>query len=92
MRPAHPPPRHGPLWSEIVAFARELPAYWDELTQTAVFQDLVATADADEKIREALKQLSAGLPDAASGLLGIAGGVFGSFLSFVTLTFPALFR
>ena len=39
----------------------------------------------------ALKDLAAGLPDAASALLGIAGGVFGSVLSLVTLTFLALF-
>ena len=32
-----------------------------------------------------------GLPDAANALLGIAGGVFGSILSLVTLTFLALF-
>ena len=38
-----------------------------------------------------LKELAAGLPDAASALLGIAGGVFGTVLSLVTLTFLALF-
>ena len=32
-----------------------------------------------------------GLPDAATALLGIAGGVFGSVLSLVTLTFLSLF-
>jgi predicted PurR-regulated permease PerM len=81
----------GPLWGEITEFVRELPAFWDELTQSAAFQDIVSTAGADDKIREALKDLAAGLPDAASALLGIAGGVFGSFLSLVTLTFLALF-
>ncbi|HWM08706.1 MAG TPA: AI-2E family transporter [Solirubrobacteraceae bacterium] len=81
----------GPLWEEITEFIQSLPAYWEELTQTAVFQDLISTADADDKIAEALKDLAAGLPDAASALLGIAGGVFSSFLSMVTLTFLALF-
>ena len=38
-----------------------------------------------------LKDLANGLPDAASTLLGISGGVFGSVLSLVTLTFLALF-
>ena len=33
----------------------------------------------------------AGAPEAASALLGIAGGVFGSVLSLVTLTFLSLF-
>jgi predicted PurR-regulated permease PerM len=81
----------GPLWDEIVAFVNELPEYWDELSSSAVFEDIVATGNADEKIREALADLAAGLPEAASTLLGIAGGVFGSLLSLVTLTFLALF-
>ena len=63
----------GPLWDQIVEFINELPAFWDELTQKPVFQDLTSTANADEKIRNALKELAAGLPDAASALLGIAG-------------------
>jgi predicted PurR-regulated permease PerM len=81
----------GPLWNEIVDFVNELPAYWEELTNSAVFQDIAATANIDETVRNALRDLAAGLPDAASALLGIAGGVFGSVLSLVTLTFLALF-
>jgi predicted PurR-regulated permease PerM len=81
----------GPLWSEINEFVHALPGYWEELTQTEVFEDLVSTAGADDTIRNALRELAAGLPDAASALLGIAGGVFGTFLSLVTLTFLALF-
>ena len=81
----------GPLWDQIVDFVNELPAYWDQLTENAVFQDIVSTAGADDRIREALADLAAGLPDAASALLGVAGGIFGSFLSLVTLTFLALF-
>jgi predicted PurR-regulated permease PerM len=81
----------GPLWSEIKEFIRALPGYWDELTESDWFQSFVSTAGADDKIREALKDLAAGLPDAANALLGIAGGVFGSVLSLVTLTFLALF-
>jgi predicted PurR-regulated permease PerM len=81
----------GPLWSEIVDFVGELPAYWDQITQTEGFQTLTSTAGADDKIREALKDLAAGLPDAANTLLGVAGGVFGSFLSLVTLAFLSLF-
>jgi predicted PurR-regulated permease PerM len=81
----------GPLWEEIVEFVGELPAFWDELTQTDAFQTITSTAGADDKIRDALKDLAAGLPDAANTLLGIAGGIFGSVLSMVTLTFLALF-
>jgi predicted PurR-regulated permease PerM len=81
----------GPLWDQIKEFLESLPAFWDELQQEDWFQSLTSTAGADDKIREALKDLAAGLPDAANALLGIAGGVFGSLLSMVTLTFLSLF-
>jgi predicted PurR-regulated permease PerM len=81
----------GPVWDQIVAFVRELPAMWDELTQSAVFQDLISTGGADDTVRGWLKELAAGLPEAASALLGVAGGLFGSVLGLVTLTFLALF-
>ena len=81
----------GPVWEEIVEFFKALPAYWDELKEKPAFQDIVNAAGADDKISSALKDLAAGLPDAASALLGFAGGVFGSVLSLVTLTFLCLF-
>jgi predicted PurR-regulated permease PerM len=81
----------GPVWAQIVDFVHELPQYWDELTAKPAFKDIVSTASADDHIREGLKDLAAGLPDAATALLGIAGGVFGSLLSLVTLSFLALF-
>ncbi len=81
----------GPLWDQIVEFVQMLPVYWDEITSQDWFQNFISTADADDKIREALKDLAAGLPDAATALLGIAGGIFGSVLSMVTLTFLSLF-
>jgi predicted PurR-regulated permease PerM len=81
----------GPLWDQIVDFVNELPAYWDELSQSDGFQQLVSTAGVDDTIRNALKDLAAGLPEAATAILGIAGGAFGSILSLVTLTFLALF-
>jgi predicted PurR-regulated permease PerM len=81
----------GPVWTEIVEFVHALPEYWEEITSKPVFQDLLSTANADDKIASLLKELAAGLPDAASALLGIAGGVFGTVLSLVTLTFLALF-
>jgi predicted PurR-regulated permease PerM len=81
----------GPVWEQIVEFVQALPGYWDELTAKPWFQDIVSTANADQKVRELLGELAAGLPDAANALLGLAGGVFGSVLSLVTLTFLALF-
>ncbi|HEV7492998.1 AI-2E family transporter [Baekduia sp.] len=81
----------GPLWDQITDFVNELPAYWDQLTHTDGFQQLVNSAGIDDTIRNALKDLAAGLPEAATTVLGIAGGAFGSILSLVTLTFLALF-
>jgi predicted PurR-regulated permease PerM len=81
----------GPLWDQITDFIHQLPVYWDQLTQTKGFQTLTSTANADQHIRNVLKDLAAGLPDAANAVLGIAGSVFGSVLSLVTLTFLALF-
>jgi predicted PurR-regulated permease PerM len=81
----------GPVWDQIVEFVDAVPGYWDELSSSAGFQEIVSTAGADDHIRTALKDLAAGLPEAATTLLGIAGGVFNSILALVTLTFLALF-
>jgi predicted PurR-regulated permease PerM len=81
----------GPVWGQIVDFIHALPGYWDDLQKTDWFQSLTSTAGADDSVRDGLKKLAQGLPEAASTLLGAAGGVFGSLLSIVTLTFLALF-
>jgi predicted PurR-regulated permease PerM len=81
----------GPVWDQIVEFVEALPGYWDELSNSAGFQELVSTAGVDDTIKTALRDLAEGLPEAATTLLGIAGGLFSSVLALVTLTFLALF-
>jgi predicted PurR-regulated permease PerM len=81
----------GPVWSEVKDFVHQLPTYWDELQQKQWFKDLTSTAGADDTVRKALADLAKGFPEAAGALLGIAGSVFGSVLSLVTLTFLSLF-
>jgi predicted PurR-regulated permease PerM len=81
----------GPLWDQIVEFLQALPGYWDQLTHTDGFQQWIGTANADDQIKNVLKDLASGLPDAATAILGIAGGLFGGILSLVTLTFLSLF-
>jgi predicted PurR-regulated permease PerM len=81
----------GPVWDQIVAFVKELPALWDQLTQKPAFQNWLDSGGAHDQIKGVLSDVAKGLPDAASALLGAAGGVFGSILSLVTLTFLALF-
>jgi predicted PurR-regulated permease PerM len=81
----------GPLWDQIVEFLQALPGYWEELTNSDVFETFISTAGADDTIKNLLKDLASGLPEAATAVLGVAGGAFGSFLSLITLTFLALF-
>ena len=81
----------GPVWDEIQDFVRSLPALWDEITNLPAFQDAASSSGVKDQVAEWLKDLVAALPDAAGALLGAAGGVFGSILSLVTLTFLALF-
>jgi predicted PurR-regulated permease PerM len=81
----------GPVWDQIVEFIQALPGYWEEITQKPAFQSWISTADADKAITNLLKDLASGLPDAATAVLGVAGSLFGSVLSLVTLSFLTLF-
>src|SRR3954447_15838520 len=81
----------GPVWREIVEFVQALPDMWEEMQQQDWFNKLAGSSGIDQKVHEALKDLAGNIPEAASTLLGAAGGVFGSVLSLVTLTFLALF-
>jgi predicted PurR-regulated permease PerM len=81
----------GPVWDEIKEFVRSLPGMWADLQETDWFREMSSTAGFDDKVADALRDLAAELPEAASTLLGVAGGVFGSVLSLVTLTFLSLF-
>lgn len=80
----------GPLWSEVHDFIDMVPQYWTDLTNSDAFHKLVSDSD-QASVSNALKDVASGLPDAASTILGVAGGVFGSLLSMVTLTFLSLF-
>jgi predicted PurR-regulated permease PerM len=81
----------GPVWDQIKEFVRALPGYWDDISNSAALKDVASSSGVKEKVQDALKDVVAAVPDAASALLGAAGGVFGSILSLVTLTFLALF-
>jgi predicted PurR-regulated permease PerM len=80
----------GPLWGEVHAFLDMVPQYWTDLTNSAAFEKLVTSAD-QNSVANALKDVASGLPEAASTIIGVAGGAFGSALSLVTLTFLSLF-
>ncbi len=81
----------GPIWDQIVEFVQSLPELWDKVQAEDWFKSLTSTGNLDEHIRNWLTDLAKSLPDAASTLLGAAGGIFGGILSLVTLTFLCLF-
>jgi predicted PurR-regulated permease PerM len=81
----------GPVWDQIVEFLKSLPQFWEELQAEDWFKNLTSTAGFSDKVATWLADLAKSIPDAATALLGAAGGVFGSVLSLVTLTFLSLF-
>ncbi|UGS36376.1 Putative transport protein YhhT [Capillimicrobium parvum] len=80
----------GPLWGQVVDFVDMLPQYWNDISNSDAF-DAFLSNGGKETVENALKDIAGELPHAATTVLGIAGGVFGSVLSLVTLTFLALF-
>ncbi len=80
----------GPLWRGVRDLAGELPGYWDELKQTDLF-DALMTSGMERSVSDAAREVAGHIPDAASTLLGVTGGLFGSVLSVVTLSFMALY-
>jgi predicted PurR-regulated permease PerM len=80
----------GPLWDQVRDFVNEIPAYWQQISSSDAFEAFISSGSQDD-VRSALEDVAKELPDAASTLLGAAGGIFGSVLSLVTLTFLALF-
>ena len=89
-RADRPRSRSGRCGTRSTEFVAEIPGYWQQISSSDAFQTFISSGS-QEKVKTALEDLAKGLPDAASTLLGIAGGIFGSVLSMVTLTFLALF-
>src|SRR3954451_22198382 len=52
----------GPFWDEVKDFVKELPAYWDNFTNSDAFQTVTSAAGADDKVAQWLKDLASGLP------------------------------
>src|SRR3954453_1347079 len=80
----------GPLWDQVREFVAKIPEYWQQISTTDAFETFVSSGT-QESVRSALGDLAKGVPEAAATPLGVAGGIFGSVLSLVTLTFLALF-
>lgn len=80
-----------PVWSEIRQFADDLPAYLDDVRDSPALKQLDDNTQAIAKIRDAIADAATTLPNAAIGLLGAAGSVFGGLLTLATLAFLTLF-
>ena len=80
-----------PIWNEVRGLAGNLPEYVQDLKDEPVFQELESNTDVMAKAEELARDIAAKIPEAASALLGITGGLVGSLLSVVTLVFLTLF-
>lgn len=80
-----------PLWSDIRDFAAHLPGYIDEVQKSPGFKQIEQHTAALGKIRTAFADAAQTLPNAAIGLLGAAGSLFGGVLTLATLAFLTLF-
>ena len=74
----------GPLWDQIIAFVHELPAYWDEITQTDGFQQLDLDRAGPTTRSATRSRISPpGCPRRPRRSSASPGGAFGSILSLV---------
>lgn len=80
-----------PVYNEIRNFADALPGYVEDLENDSAVQGFIEDANLTNKIKDGLQDFAGELPSTASTLLGTAGGVFGSVLNLVTLTFLTLY-
>ena len=82
----------GPVWDQIVEFVHAAAGLLGRADgQARASRRSPRRPTRTSTIKKLLGDLAQGLPDAATALLGVAGDVFGSVLSLVTLTFLALF-
>ena len=80
-----------PIWDDMRELVADLPGYIKKLEDTPGFDQLSQNTDVVEKAKGLAADAARAIPEAASALLGITGGLVGSVLSVVTLTFLTLF-
>ena len=80
-----------PIWEDMRELVADLPGYIEELEDTPGFDQLSQNTDVVEKAKQLAADAARAVPEAASALLGITGGLVGTVLSVVTLTFLTLF-
>ena len=79
-----------PLVGSVRDFLQELPATVEQLRDADELSWL-GDSGAAENVQSGAQQVSVSIPDAISGVLGIAGSFFGLFLAAFTILFICLF-
>ena len=79
-----------PLVASVRDFLQELPTIVEEL-RTSDELSWLGSSGAAENVQSGAQQVSVSIPDAISGVLGIAGSFFGLFLAAFTILFICLF-
>lgn len=80
-----------PVWDAIRGLSGDLPAYIADLEDSPGFKQLANNTDVIEKAKELAADAARSIPEAATSLLGLTGGLVGSVLSIVTLIFLTMF-
>ena len=80
-----------PIWEDMRELVADLPGYIEELEDAPGFDQLSKNTDVVEKAKQLAADAARAIPEAASALLGITGGLVGTVLSVVTLSFLTLF-
>lgn len=80
-----------PVVEGIGQFAREFPAYVDQLQRTAVLQDIDEHTDVLKKLKSVVADVAKQLPEAVGAVLGVAGSFVSLGLTILTLAFVTLF-
>jgi putative heme transporter len=79
-----------PLVASVRDFLQELPTIVEDL-RTSDELSWLGSSGAAENVQSGAQQVSVSIPDAISGVLGIAGTFFGVFLAGFTILFICLF-
>jgi len=80
-----------PLAGSVRDFLQDLPELVEELRASDELSSWLGDSGAAENVQDGAQEISVSIPDAISGLLGIAGTFFGVFLAGFTILFICLF-
>lgn len=80
-----------PLVGSVRDFLQDLPELVEDLRASDELSSWLGDSGAAENVQDGAQEISVSIPDAISGVLGIAGTFFGVFLAGFTILFICLF-